>query len=315
MGVKQFIRFDQSLYLVASIQICRDLQYPRSEEVFRRNIGSSAVRSSQNSKQGPSNPSSPTNKVTPAALPITSSTDKTQHPPIPAPHAPSSFLDTNYIKLQTIADDLRPFLQSKWDAKMTKKITKPQIYRIVFHFDPATKSRPTHLKQVLIAAFDKDVKPLIQPYYISSRHPAGDEMETEETTKSDPDFDPLSSKTTCQMLRDAIQKKEPEVEIPKIARREGLLWLYKAYVDSDICIPKDSRWTSKPRVLAGDRLQRETVEDLRFALQLYAPQVFVHSVAMVHPVMVSLYQQFVREEPETVSRKAVEGFHYSIITI
>lgn len=284
----------------------------------------------KNSKQGPSNPTSPINKATPTALPLASSTHdykhetsedarknqgNTQYPSIPPPHAPSSFSDPNLDKLQTINPDLLPYLQYEWDDKMTKKITKPQIYRIMFHFDPGTKSRPSHSKDALIAAYEKDVKPLIERYYLPSQRPGGEAMETEQTTKSDPDFDPLSSKTTCQMLRDAIQRIEPNLDIPKTARREGLLWLYKTYVDRDIVLSKDSRWTSTPRVLSVHRLKQETVEDLRFALQVHAPQVFVHSVAMVHPVMVSLYQQFVREEPESVSRKAVEGFHYSIITI
>ncbi|EGG12436.1 uncharacterized protein MELLADRAFT_101680 [Melampsora larici-populina 98AG31] len=231
----------------------------------------------KNSKQGPSNPTSPTNKTTPTVPPITSSTHDskhepskdasknhgdTQYPPIPPPHAPSSFLDPNFIKLQTIASDLRPYLLSNWDVKMIKKITKPQIYRIMIHFDPSTKSCPNQLKDLLIATYEKEVKPLIERYYPLSQHAAGDAMETKQTTKPDLDFDPLSSKTTCQMLRNAIESIEPDVDIPKTARREGLLCLYKAYVDHDITIPKDSQWTSKPRVLAVDQLKRETVEDL-----------------------------------------------------
>ncbi|KAH9808457.1 hypothetical protein DFH28DRAFT_909545 [Melampsora americana] len=284
----------------------------------------------KNSKQGPSNPASPTNKGPPAPLPITSSTriivdqpglseeakkdcDHTQYPTIPHQNPPSSFSDPNFTKIQTIADELRPYLQTEWDDKMTKKITKPQIYCILHHFNPETKSRPSNLKDSLIASFEKDVKPLIKPHFIVFQNPAGEAMETEQSGNIDPDFDPLSSKTTCQMLRNAIERKEPSVDIPKTARRDWLLWLYKAYVDRDIVIPKDSRWTSRPRVLGVDRLKRETIEDLRFALQVYAPQVFVHSVAMVHPVMVSLYLEFIRGEPETVARRAVEGFHYSII--
>lgn len=277
------------------------------------------------------NPTSPTTKTTPmSVLPITSSTpidsqhepskdaskthENTQYPPIPPPHPPRrSFLDPNLIKLQTISDDLRPYSKSEWDLKIIKKITKPEIYRIILHFNPETKSCPTQLKTLLIDAYTKEVKPLIEHYYLPSQRTAGDAMETEPMSKLVQDFDPLSSKTTCQMLRAAIESRAPDLEIPKSARREGLLWLYKAYVDHDILIPKDSRWTFPPRVLAVDRLKRETIDDLRFALQTHAPHVFVHSVAMVHPVMVSLYQQFVRDEPESVSYKAVEGFHYSII--
>lgn len=212
----------------------------------------------KSTKQAPSNPTSPTNKTTPAVLPSPLSThinvdrpglseegsknEHTQHPsPIrPPPPPPTSFLDPNFIKIHSIADELRPFLTTEWDIKVKKKITKPQIYCILLHFNPLTQSRPSNLKEALISAFEKDVKPLIQPHYNSFRYSAGEAMDTKEDAKLDSDFDPLSSKTTSQMLRDEIEKKEPGFEVPKATRRDGLLRLYKAYLYHDLVIPIDS---------------------------------------------------------------------------
>lgn len=156
-------------------------------------------------------------------------------------YAPSTPNDVILVKLKNIADDLRPFVQVELDEKLTKKIIKPQLYCIILHFHPLTKSRPSHLKANLVEDFNKSVKPLIKPYSrLSPSHtPTSDQMETDENTH-DPDFDPLSSKTTCQMLREAIEKKEPDLHIPKTSLHEGLLWLYKAYVAKDLVLPNNS---------------------------------------------------------------------------
>ncbi|KAH9809556.1 hypothetical protein DFH28DRAFT_1086204 [Melampsora americana] len=298
----------------------------------------------KNSKQSPSTPASPTNQTGPApsaqASGLSFNTNgakmsstnpvkkecgldtskpsidnNTQHPPIPPPLAPGSFIDPLMSKLQSVPSDLHEFVFQELNDKAIKKITKPELYRILFHFDPLTKSRPSHSKDALIAAYKRDVMPLVKPHIVVSppKAPSGDDMDTD--GPNDLDFDPLSSKTTCQMLRDAIEKKKPGVDIPKTACHEGLLHLYKAYIHTDLVVPTNSRWTRKPRVLKGDRVKRETVEDLCLALQVYAPHVFVHSVAMTHAIMISLYRFFVSEEPEKLSYILVEGFHYTIIAM
>lgn len=94
------------------------------------------------------------------------------------------------------------------------------------------------MKGALIAAFEKYIKPLHSNFYF--QNPAGEAMETKQYAKLNLNFNPLSSKTTCQMLRDIIERTEPDFDVPKVASCDGLLCLYKAYVDHDIIIPTDS---------------------------------------------------------------------------
>lgn len=245
--------------------------------------------------------------------------EDTRRPSSPLPRTSTRANKSVLAKIANIDEDLGQFLRSPMDTKMEKKITKPQLYRILVHFNAGTSSRLSHQKQMLISAFKNEVEPLINPFIIESRgvsqvhQTSGDDMETDDVKL--PDFDPLSRKTTCQMLVSAIQKKKHSIEIPRSARHEGLLWLYKAYIDRDLVIPSNPRWTQKPRILSGDRLDRETVEDLRFALQVHAPHIFVHSVAMTHPVLVCLYKTFILEEPASASQEMIYGFHYTTIAI
>lgn len=237
-------------------------------------------------------------------------------PPVTPARTRISPKDVLLSKIKNVDLDLRPFLKEELNEKMKKKITKIQLYRILIHFNPLTTARPTHPKPSLVSNYKNEVEDLIQPYFSrfdsqAHDHPI-DRMETDEQTKY-PDFDPLSRKTTCQMLVSAIERRVPGIDIPKSARHEGLLWLYKAHIDRDLVIPPNPRWTQKPRTMSSDRLQRETVEDLCFALQVHAPHIFIHSVGMIHWVLVCLYKQFVLEDSESVSQKIVCGFHYSII--
>ncbi|EGF97281.1 uncharacterized protein MELLADRAFT_70096 [Melampsora larici-populina 98AG31] len=127
------------------------------------------------------------------------------------------------------------------------------------------------------------------------------------------DFDPLSRKTTRQMLVGAISKKVGKFLIPDIARIDHLLWLFKAKVDKDLRLPQKPEFSQRPRVLKEDRLKGETVEELRHALQVYAPHIFVYSIALRPSCLIDLYVKFVIEGNLPPERTPVLGFHYAVI--
>lgn len=184
------------------------------------------------------------------------------------------------------------------------------FYRILIHFNPATKSRHFHRKDVLNAAFKKDLLPLLQPFLTP---PAPTAMQTDEDSKAQLDFNPLGRKTTRKMLTDAIKHANPTIHIPATARRDGLLLLYQAHVDKDLVIPGQTNEIRKPRAIAVKAVEGTDMEDLQLGLQCYAPNIFVHSVAMTHQVLVDCYLHFVHEKPVKAG-SLVRGFHYSVIS-
>lgn len=160
--------------------------------------------------------------------------------------------------IRTLPEDLRVFLEEDYKAK-SRKILKTQFYRILLHFDPATKSRPSHNKADLNAAFKNHIRPRILPFLIPRPPPP---MDTDHDPKSQTDFNPLARKTTCKMLIEVIQRRAPHIPIPSAARRDGLLLLYKAHVDKDLVIPGLTDTIRKPRALDIHAVDYEDIEDL-----------------------------------------------------
>ncbi|EGF98761.1 uncharacterized protein MELLADRAFT_95399 [Melampsora larici-populina 98AG31] len=281
----------------------------------RKNSG----QASPSTANSPSNVTDPTKYQTPAgqASSATQSSIKPLLPPgppplQPLPPHPAAFTSTQdsvvWSLVQTLPSDLRVFLEPDYETKL-KKILKVQFYRILLHFDPATKSRVTHLKADLNAAFKKDVLPRIQPF-LTPRAPAP--MDTDDDSKN-VDFNPLGRKTTRKMLIEAIRHKAPNVIIPAAARRDGLLLLYQQHVDKGLIIPGQTLTIRKPHAIRPDAVEGTDMEDLRLGLQCHAPHIFLHSIPMTHQVLVDCYMHFIHEEPLTSS--LVAGFHYSVICL
>ncbi|EGG08155.1 uncharacterized protein MELLADRAFT_105101 [Melampsora larici-populina 98AG31] len=205
--------------------------------------------------------------------------------------------------VQTLPGALRKFLDHDYMSQK-KSIKKLEFYLILFHFNPATTSRPTHLKASLVAEFEKDWLPLLKPF-ISPAPPT--DMDTDED-----DFDPLASSTTRRMLKEVIQRRAPHAHIASVAKIDGLRRLYKQYIDPDLQLPKSTEFTRKPRAVKEKALKGLTIEQLRFAIQARSPEVFIHTVGLTRPICLALYIKFVGEgavEPDIL----IEGFHYSII--
>lgn len=190
-----------------------------------------------NSSVSPTNASDRTEKPIPSGvqLPPAGASSGSSPPllseppsnPIPPLRATMASQHTSYIwsLIQTLPEDLRIFLEEDYELHY-KKITKAHLYRVLVHFDPKTKSRMTHLKAELNAAFKKDLLPHLEHFLIPRPPPS---METDDIT---PDFNPLGQKTTRKILLEAIKRKAPHAPIPTSARRDGLLLLYKQYVDN-----------------------------------------------------------------------------------
>ncbi|EGG09632.1 uncharacterized protein MELLADRAFT_95819 [Melampsora larici-populina 98AG31] len=152
-----------------------------------------------------------------------------------------------------------------------------------------------------------DLRPLLEPFLIRTSVPPSD------TLKPDIDFDPLSRHTTRAMLCDAIHSRCPGVTIRQDARVDQVLVLYKAHVDPDLVLPFSKEFSCKPKTLAAGKAHKKTIEFLRFSLQCHAPYIFVHSVGLVHPVLVDLYIKFVCEE-DVPEGRVISGYHYSQVS-
>lgn len=126
------------------------------------------------------------------------------------------------------------------------------------------------------------------------------------------DFNPLGRKTTRPMLSKAIAKKAPDFKIPTSATVDDILIAYKFYVDRDLALPVNNRFTRRPRTVNINRVKNETVEDLLLALRYFAPSVFVRSLATNKECLMALYLRFVHDVEDT-DVPLILGFHYTML--
>lgn len=222
--------------------------------------------------------------------------------------SPSQYTDLHshllWHRVQTLSLDLHVFMTHEYHTK-NKKIRKDSFYRILVHFNPATKHRVNHLKLSLETAFKTELLPKLQPFILPAPPAPPSPMETDQD-----DFDPLSAPR--RMLKEILQRRAPAINIPESTTIHGLRLLYKEHIDKDLVLPLDNEFTREPRVIKASSLKVKTLEQLRFALQCHAPHVFIHTTPMTRLVCVDLYILFVLEG-EVAPGRLVQGYHYSII--
>lgn len=212
---------------------------------------------------------------------------------------------TIWSKVQSFSEDDHIFLTRDFESvsEIPKKL---DYYNIIYLFNPRTKSRPSHNKPVLKDAFLREVRPLLLPYLLA---PPSVAMETDGDQL---DFNPLDRKTTRPMLSKAIAQKAPDFKIPSSATIDDILIVYKFYVDKDLAIPVNNRFTRRPRIVNVNRVKNETIEDLLLALRYFAPSVFVRSLAMNKECLMAFYLHFVHDVKDH-GIPLIPGFHYTIL--
>jgi hypothetical protein len=209
--------------------------------------------------------------------------------------------NAEWIKLQTLADDPKIFLNGDTDQS---SVTCLKLYRILAHFNPGTSSRPGDRKDKLWDAFITHVFPILKPHI---KPPASAPMETE---SSSIDFDPLHRKTTRKQLTDAVHTVNPKLTIPSATPRDRLLVLYKVFIDKDLYLPWLTEFISSPKI-GRHKVKSLCMEELRMTLQEHAPHVFIHLGPMNLGVLINLYLKFVIGD-HVSNDLIVRGFHYSL---
>lgn len=210
--------------------------------------------------------------------------------------------------VQTLPEDLQVFLSQDYTLKKVE-IKKMEYYRVLLHFNPATKARFCHLKVDLEHGFEEELLPRLKPFI--SSHPSSPSPMDEEHNHRD--FDPMSASTTRRMLQNFLKSRVPTVKVPTHTSLSGLRLLYKQHIDTDLPVAREPHFTRTPRILKLSALKGQTIQHLQFALQCHAPEVFIHTMGMTRPVCLALYNKFLLEgivEPGSL----IEGLHYSIIT-
>lgn len=233
----------------------------------------------------------------------------TYQPPLPRP----KLVSDGYIvdMVQTIPGDLRICLDHDFQLKRSQ-LTQLQLYCLLFHFNPKISGQPTHKIDSLFDKFISDVQPLISSF-ISPPPPPPEVLMQTDSNDDDKDFDPRGRKITHAMLAGVITKRDPKFNISTSARTEQLLWLYKDVVDPQLPLAKNTKFSYIPRVLKGQRIKEISIEELRHALQVYAPHIFVHTVGLTKSTLVNMYLKFIAEEPLPENHRLVLGYHYAII--
>ncbi|KAH9810713.1 hypothetical protein DFH28DRAFT_1085482 [Melampsora americana] len=250
----------------------------------------------------PPQPPPPPTRPPPPPPPVKQSTSPTStfqpasYPPKMEP------INAMWLKVQTLDNDLRVFLEHNVeDLKL--KIQNIKTYRIIMHFNPASKSRVMHNKDKLWAVFLSDVLPHLRPYLLSPPPVSTD-------SRVPRDFNPLGRKTTRKQLRDAILEAKPDFSIPSNTTIENLLVLYKTFIDKDLKIDIPE-FIEPPKLVSPSEIDGLYLDEMRMSLQYHCPHIYIHSAGLTTEILSCLYISEILDEP-IPKGKLVRGFHYSL---
>ncbi|EGF98795.1 uncharacterized protein MELLADRAFT_95437 [Melampsora larici-populina 98AG31] len=183
-----------------------------------------------NSSRRASGPESPTQRFNNNATNPSKGSDLRDHP--------------LYHKVQTLPNELKPFLCHDWKKNRKYNLTKLKYYSILYHFNTATTARPNIKKELLENQFKTKLLPQLQPF--CTPPPSNDEMDTDDDQE---DFDPLHRSTTIAMLVNTIHSINPTVNVSSVALKDKVLVLYKHYVNPDLPFHQNSSYTAIPRTV------------------------------------------------------------------
>lgn len=214
-----------------------------------------------------------------------------------------------YHKVQTLPNDLKPFLCHDWKTNRKHNLTKLKYYSILYHFDPATTARPNIKKELLENNFKLNLLPQLQPF--CTPPPSSNVMETDEDQE---DYNPLHRTTTIAMLVNTIHSINPTVNVSPAALKDEVLVLYKHYVNPNLSLNQTSSYTTIPRTVKSAFVPKLSTQAIRHALQCQYPELFLNTPVLRLSHYISLYRLFIiEEEPKSDEEDLVEGYHYWII--
>lgn len=191
-------------------------------------------------------------------------------------------------------------LDSKWT-------TETLIAEIIKYFDPNVNVTKHMTKPSLKCMFYEHVSPIIRKYGATSNSATLTPPPTPSRTTSllrfeeyahafHPSFDPKHRHSTKKILQAEILHKSPKQTMSPQITKTALVDLFERHIHK---APAPHReFSGIPALLASSKLQGQTCDELRFALQAHIPTLFIKSHVR-KPGLVNIYRRFILGEPES----------------
>ncbi|KAH9815070.1 hypothetical protein DFH28DRAFT_928190 [Melampsora americana] len=227
--------------------------------------------------------------------------------------------DPAWVKFQSMStnDDLKKFLDPDLDPR---KATCPQLRKVMAHFEIEAKYRRSNaLKEDLVENYTKRLLPIIRPMLGEPKSTNAIMIDTQDIPKLDLD----SNLTTKRKLRCELAKHVPTLETNSEMSRPELLRLYQNSIlleqpdqptqgltmSPSTSKSTDTRYTADPPVWTHAELLEKRRDDIRFALQVHKPHIFIPTKCITLTICQRIYEKFVLNM-EVNTDVIIEGVHY-----
>lgn len=212
-------------------------------------------------------------------------------------------------QFQAIPSHLTIFMNPDLDPRKT---TCPKLREILRHFSIAFKSGA--LKADLVKAYNDELTPILRLFLSPGK--ATDEIEID-TPRQLVKLDLAAKSTTKKKLRAELEQHAPTTHTTTDMDRPELIRLYKKHVllekptEGSSSIITDPRFTTVPEVWTHQELLGKRRDDIRFALQVHRPNIFIPTKFVTVNTCARIYEKFIltmHVEEDFIT----EGVHYFV---
>lgn len=226
-----------------------------------------------------------------------------------------------WAKFQSMKDEFSKFMDPDFDPN---KATCPQLRKVMAHFEIEAKyRRTTAYKADLVENYKEKVLPMIRPFLGPSNSSNAITVDLpQDIVKLDLD----SNLTTKSKLRNELRTHVPTLSTNSQMNRPELIRAYRKSILLETPEPTgadstqgststsqstNKRFTSDPLIWTHAELLEKRRDDIRFALQVHRPQIFIPTKCITLAICTRIYEKFILNM-EVNSDVLIEGVHYYV---
>ncbi|EGG08738.1 uncharacterized protein MELLADRAFT_61474 [Melampsora larici-populina 98AG31] len=175
------------------------------------------------------------------------------------------------------------------------------------HFEVDAKHQEsTVTKDILVDSFKTHLLPIIKPFILPQKTPDSVPI-CEDSSK----LDLTANSTTKLKLRNELKKYVPTLKTTHAMGKTELVTLYQKYIMNESNASQGSRFMKKPPRWNLAELHQARLDDIRYALQFYRPDIFITHKSSTVEICKRIYEKFLLNMPIQAD-VITEGVHYYI---
>ncbi|EGF98184.1 uncharacterized protein MELLADRAFT_69490 [Melampsora larici-populina 98AG31] len=217
-------------------------------------------------------------------------------------------------QFQTVSKDLKFFFDPNLDYENCHT-SRDRLRAIMAHFgvDPKHR-RSSYPKSMLVESFKTHLLPIIKPFIHEPKA-----SEAVAISEDIPKLDLAAKSTTKVKLRTELRKHVPSLKTTTAMDKTELTKLYRWYIlnESDNATASGStqsqpiRFVDQPAKWTLKELCQARLDNIRFALQFYRPDVFIPHKCSTVAILNRVYEKFILNMPVQAD-VITEGVHYYV---